>query len=218
MWLAGSASTLLRGRWRLEAGGSGLRGRGFHRGTPASKDTLVWRDVNEDGVVQTTEIQAIAGSAAVPSASFDRFALGGDARVTVTLPYVGALVVMAELTWASNLDRGLVPADPVVSARDLRELGHYVGFTQQLTRHAQLGVRYDYYQPDADANERVGADLVPRNNRFFTLAVAAAWIYGPALRFVVQFDHNRNALGRFPSGLPRTLGRDAVTVRGQLAF
>ena len=76
------------GGWR--PGPPACAGAGFHPGTPASKDTLVWRDVNEDGVVQTTEIQVIAGSAAAPSASFDRFALGGDARVTVAMPRLGA--------------------------------------------------------------------------------------------------------------------------------
>lgn len=125
---------------------------------------------------------------------------------------------MAEVTWASNLDRGLVPADPIVSARDLRQLGYYFGFTQELTRHAQVGVRYDHYQPDADASERIGAELVPRNDRFSMLALAAAFIQGPALRFVLQVERNRNALGRYPSGWPRTLGRSAVTLRGQLVF
>jgi hypothetical protein len=81
-----------------------------------------------------------------------------------------------------------------------------------------VGVRYDYYQPDADASERIGADLVPRNDRFSTLAAAAAWIYAPALRFTLEYDHNRNALGRLPSGFPRTLGSDVVTLRGQLIF
>ena len=133
--------------------------------------------------------------------------------MTATLPHLGALVLAAELTWASNLDRGLVPADPVVSARDLRQLGYYVGFSQQLTRHAQVGVRYDHYQPDADASERMGRELVPRNNRFSSLAVAAAWIQGPALRFVLQVERNRNALGP----LPQRAAPHAGTGRGHAA-
>ena len=208
---------VVRGPLRIEAGLSGVRGRGFHRGTPATKDTLVWRDVNEDGLVQSTEIQVIAGSAASPSESFDRFALGGDVRIILWSP-LGALELMGEVSWASNLDRGLQPSDPVVSARDLRQFGYYLGFTQGLTRHTCFGVRYDWYQPDADATERQGANLVPRNGRFATLAVAAAWIHGPSLRVVVEYDRNWNALGRFPSGRPRTLGSDAVTLRGQLVF
>ena len=207
-----------RGVARIEGGASGLRGRGFHRGTPATKDTLVWRDVNEDGLVQDTEIQVIAGSAASPSHSFDRFALGGDLRITLLFSRLWPLELTGEVTWASNLDRGLLPSDPLVSGRNLRQLGYYLGVVQGLTRHASVGVRYDWYQPDADATERHGANLVPRNGRFATLAVAAAWIHGPSLRVVVQYDRNWNALGRFPSGFPRTLGRDALTLRGQLVF
>ena len=41
---------------------SGLWGTGFHEGTPATKDTLVWRDTNEDGAVQLNEISVTAGA------------------------------------------------------------------------------------------------------------------------------------------------------------
>lgn len=207
-----------RGPLRVLAGVSGLRGRGFHAGNPAGKDTLVWRDVNEDGAVQDTEVQVIAGSAATPSANFDRFALGADVAAAVNVPRLGPLQLMGEVTWAANLDRGLVPADPVAAGRDLRQTGYYVGFTQALGPYAAVGLRYDWYQPDADASERIGAAVVPRNNRFATLALAAAFVYGPSLRFLLEYDRNANALGRFPSGFPRTLGRDVVTLRGQLNF
>src|SRR6185295_11594327 len=45
---------------RVEGGFSGLTGRGFHRGRRATTDQLVWRDVNEDTVVDPIELQSIS--------------------------------------------------------------------------------------------------------------------------------------------------------------
>ena len=59
----------------------------------------------------------------------------------------------AELTYAANLDRFTLVADPVVLNRDLRELGWYVAATQELSPWAAVGVRYDRYDPDRDAND-----------------------------------------------------------------
>src|SRR5690606_3807210 len=75
---------------QIEGGLSGLTGRGFHEGQPASKDVLQWQDSNADGIVdQTTELTVIPGSPATPSSSFKRFAVGADLRVTITLPRLG---------------------------------------------------------------------------------------------------------------------------------
>src|SRR5262249_3367716 len=48
----------------MEAGVSAETGGGFHQGTPTTKDQVVWRDENSDGLVQATEIQVIPGSSA----------------------------------------------------------------------------------------------------------------------------------------------------------
>src|SRR5262249_55502837 len=190
--------TPLSSRASLRAGFSGLLGTGFHKGTPATKDMLVWRDANEDGIVQLSELQIIPGQPATASANFDRFALGGDAGVTVLVPRLGELVVYGELVWASNLDRSIAPADPVTAGHDLRETGWYVGFTQELGRHGLVGVRYDRYNPDADARDQEGLNLVPADQTFTTLACAAALRWGPH-RFTLEYDHNTNALGRTTS-------------------
>src|SRR5262249_41448482 len=131
------------------AGGvSGLLGKGFHTGTPATKDVLQWRDTNENGLVDPGEVTT-ASSSATPSENFDRFALGSDLRLTMKMPRLGELTLYGELVYASNLDRAIQPADPVAAKRDLRELGWYVAVTQEITRWAAIGVRYDYYNPDA---------------------------------------------------------------------
>ncbi|HEX8951924.1 MAG TPA: hypothetical protein VF945_08765, partial [Polyangia bacterium] len=138
-------------RVAIAGGISALWGTGFSRGTPSTKDTIVWRDANGDGQVDITEIVGVVGQPATASRTFSRYALGGDLRVAVDLPRVGPLTVYGEIVWATNLDRALYVADPIAAGRDLRELGWYIAVMQQLTRWCAVGVRYDRYDPDADA-------------------------------------------------------------------
>jgi hypothetical protein len=202
----------------LSAGFSALMGKGFHRGAAGTKDQLVWRDVNEDGLVQLTEIQTIAGAAAEPSVHFARSAVGGDFRLRAAIRRLGQLVVSGELILAKNLDRGLSIADPVAIGRDLREVGWLLSASQELPRGWALGVRYDRYNPDADATDRQGAQLVPKDPTFSALTVAAAWSYGAVWRLVLEYEHNGNALGRSQSGQPTSLGTDRLTFRTQAVF
>ena len=202
---------------RVDAGFSGLTGRGFHEGSGPSKDQLVWRDQNEDGIVQQTELQSLPGSAATPSEGFQRFALGGDARLHLRVPVIGELTLRAELVRAKNLARGVFVADPVASARDLRELGWYLGATQELTRWAMVGVRYDLFDPDVDAMDQRPFALVPKDSSVSTWAVMAMARWKRA-RLVAQYDHRKNAFGRDPSGAPTTLADDSFTLRAVVGF
>lgn len=202
---------------RVEVGASMETGSGFHEGTPTTKDQLTWRDENGDGLVQATEVHLIAGTSATPSQSFDRFAVGGDARLIVAVPWLGDLAIRAEIARGKNLDRGVEVADPVSAGRDLRELGWYVGATQEITAWALVGARYDRYDPDQDASEQRALNLVPVDRAYSTLALLAMLRYQKA-RLVVEYDRNANALGRDPSGAPTTRNDDALTLRGQVAF
>lgn len=198
------------------AGGlSFLTGRGFHAGTPVTKDQLVWRDLNEDGTVNTGEIQVIPGQSATPSASFDRFAVGADLELTLDLHDLGTLTVYGEVVAAGNLDRANVIADPVISGRDYRELGYYAAAIHQPAKWAMYGVRFDKYDPDADASELRTGMVVPVNQTMSTLAVTGALIVDHA-RLILEWDHNRNHSGRTVSGVPTNLGDDAVTLRAQV--
>jgi len=96
----------------VTAGVSSLKGTGFHPGTPATKNVLVWNDQNEDGIVQLSEIQIIPGRAATPSRNFSRFAVGADSRIGLAIPRLGNSVLFGEVIWGSNLDRGLRPPIP----------------------------------------------------------------------------------------------------------
>lgn len=212
----GASSELAEGL-RFDAGFSGLTGRGFHKGTPQSKDQLVWRDQNEDGQVQQTELQVLAGSPATPSQGFQRFALGADARIHLRIPVLGELMVRAEVVRAKNLDRGTFAADPIAASRDLRELGWYVGVTQELTRWALVGVRYDTFDPDADARDQRPFALVPKDSSLSTWAFMATARWNKA-RLVAEYDHRKNALGRDVTGAPTTLADDSFTLRAVVGF
>ncbi|HEY7955610.1 MAG TPA: hypothetical protein VII38_09965, partial [Polyangia bacterium] len=210
--------TRLLSRLGLSGGISGVYGTGFSQGSGPTKDVIVWHDTNLDGQVDPTELTALPGRPAVPSQTFTRYALGGDLQVALDVPRLGALLLYGEVVWATNLDRGLLPADPVGAGRDLREFGWYAGFTQELTRYALVGVRYDRYDPDSDARDQQGANLVPKDLTFSTLAVAVAGGWPPYVRFTLEYDHNTNALGRTPSGMVTTLGADVITLRGQVRY
>jgi hypothetical protein len=202
---------------RIRAGASALTGTGFHAGTPATKDTLVWMDANGNGMVEPSEVQVIPGSPATPSQSYSRFAIGADLAILARLPVVGELTLAGEIVRATNLDRGVEPADPIAAGRDLRELGYHVAVTQEITRYAMIGARFDHYDPDADATIQRGVSLVPASHVYTTTALTVAGRYPPG-RLIFEYDHNTNNLGRTAGGLPTTLADDAWTVRGEVVF
>jgi uncharacterized coiled-coil protein SlyX len=203
------------GRLELSAGASLLTGRGFHAGTPATKDVLVWKDLNEDGVVGPNEIQVISGQAATASASFDRFGVGADVALRLGLEQLGTLTVYGELIVAGNLDRAVVLPDPVVLGRDLRELGYYAAAVYEPAAWWAVGARYDRYDPDADASDLRGGSLVPSSSTLSTLAITAALRQAHG-RLILEYDHNTNHSGRSASGEPTNLGDDAVTLRAEV--
>lgn len=217
--LVGRIGTEIEGprRLRVEAGVSALAGEGLHPGTPQTKDELQWVDENQDGLVQSTELQVVPGATATPSKAFDRRALGADLQVHWCICRIGNGTAFAELALGTNLDRGVIYADPVAASRDYRELGFAVGVVQNLGDHAQAGVRYDRYDGDRDVTERLGLAIVGENKVFSTLSVMAAGRWHDA-RLVVQYDHERNPFGRDDAGQPITRSADRLTFRAQVGF
>jgi hypothetical protein len=203
---------------RFQAGVSGDTGTGFHAGTPATKNVVVWQDQNGDGVVEPNEITAVGGSPATPSQTFHRFALGGDARLIVRVAPLGNLTFRGEAIDALNLDRGLEVADPIGAGHDLREMGYSGGATQDLTRWAMVGARYDLYNPNADASQQRALNLVPVNRSYSTFALMGMLRYGAGARLLLEYDINRNPLGIGANGAPTTLADNALTLRGQVVF
>jgi hypothetical protein len=149
--------------------------------------------------------------------SFDRFAVGGDLALSVPVPGLGALYARGEIVVANNLDRALVPADPVVATRDLRETGYYAQLLQELGAHAQVGVRYDRYDPDADATARQSGNFVPTSQVFQTFAIAGA-LRTTNDRLILEYDVNRNHQGRDAAGNPVNLKDNALLLRAEVKF
>lgn len=205
------------GEARLDIGGSLAVGTGFSPGVPATKDSVQWQDANQNGVVELSELQPIAGLAGRPSGTFDRSAIGADVATEFDTGDWGRLRVFGELYWAVNLDRAFVPADPVTSGRDQRGLGLVGGFTQTLFDMGRLGLRVDHYDPDADANERIAAALVPQDRSITTFSGVLAFVGWAPLTVSLQYDHERNQLGRGADGRPARLENDRLLVWAQVA-
>jgi hypothetical protein len=213
----GGASAVAPGI-RIEGGISGLSGRGFHKGTPATPDSIQWVDANNDRLVDSlTEIQVVPGSPATPSQNFNRFAVGADLRASVAIPWLGDLDLRAEIVRGSNLDRGYLPSDPITAARDQRQTGWYFGASQEVTKWALVGVRYDTYNPDADAREQEPFALIPRDPSASTWAFLACGRLGQA-RLCGEYDKRTNALGRDANGRPATLSDDSFTLRAEVRY
>ncbi len=206
---------------QVVAGFSGLYGTGLHKGTPATKPTFQWNDSNEDGAIDPTELRPVPGRAAQPSINFPRHGLGGDLRIVVTTPRLGRTTAYGELYYARDLDRAILPADPTGAigavGRSYRELGWYVAIMQDLGEHLTVGARYDYYDPDRDARDSQVGMVVPSSASYSTLALVGA-LRAPGGRLIVEYDINRNHLGRTVSGVPTNLKDNVFAIRGEASF
>jgi hypothetical protein len=202
----------------VRGGFSALSGTGFHRGSPASKDVIQWRDLNGNRVIDSGELVVIPGAAPTASFNFDRHALGVDLGASLLWPKLGRTTVYGELYLAENLDRALLPYDPSsATAPNVRELGWYLALLQELGSHFVVGARFDLYDPDRDATETQVGKLVTRNRTFETLALSAALV-SPHARLMLEWDRNRNHQGRDLQGRPTNLKDDAFILRGQVSF
>jgi hypothetical protein len=202
-------------RVALAGGVSMLSGKGFHKGTVATKSTVRWNDTNEDGQIQPTELAPQFGLAPVPSESFDRWLVGADLRLLVTTP-LGATTLQGELYAASNLDRGSYLADPVSAGTDLRELGWYVAATQEIGRYGVVGIRTEYYDPNADFLDRQGGKLQPSSQSVRTWSPMLGLVLPERARLLFQYDFVRDRLARDLRGVPTDLKNDQWTLRLQV--
>lgn len=198
----------------LEGGVSFYNGTGFSPGRDATKDTITWIDDNNNGFAEPHEIQGVTGSAAVPSKTFRRWAVGidlGVAKRTV----LGVTRVAGEAVAASNLDRGLLVSDPVLSGADIRQLVLSLSAVQQISDYVLVGFRAAYYDPNSDVFEqRAGV---------FHLKDEAYWVLSPTLgltlphgRLVGQYDVVADHLARDDRGVPTNAKNDQLTIRLQV--
>jgi hypothetical protein len=200
----------------IAAGVSTTRGRGFHAGTDATKSTIRWVDLNEDGVVQPFELQAVPGQAATPSQNFDRWAAGLDLRIHYR-SRLGITKMYAEFVLGANMDRALFVADPILNGfRDQRELGYCIGVTQEIGPYGVVGFRYDSYDPNLDASDKRGGSLIPYSQAITTYSPLVGVVLPDRARLLFQYDVVRDALARSNTGVPTDLKNNAWTVRLQV--
>lgn len=213
-----------RGDLDVAGGVSAMRGRGFHPGTDSTKNQIVWNDVNEDGTIQPSELVGRAATSAIPSKSFDQWAVDVDLQVRFKTK-LGTTAITGEVTLGDNMDRGLYVADPIFLGQDTREIGWHADVTQEITKWAVVGFRYDYYDPNLDAFDKRGGQLFPVNQTIQAFSPLVGFTfpgvkngdrtYGKA-RLLFQYDFIRDHLGRGANGLPSDLANDAWTLRLQV--
>jgi len=200
--------------FNVAGGVSFVAGTGFHRGTDATQGGLSWRDINENGILDNGEIVAVPGRAATPSLTYSRWAFNADLQLRVRSK-IGWTQLYGEVTIASNLDRGFLVSDPVVAGYDVRQLAAYLAVTQQLTKWALIGFRWDYYDPNADLTDTRRGRVVPVNGGIHTLSPVVGANLFDHLRLLVQVDAILDRLGRDARGVPTDLANTQWTVRLQ---
>jgi hypothetical protein len=202
------------GDLRVAGGVSFLTGKGFHAGKDATKNGVLWRDLNENGAIDNGELTAVPGTAATPSASFSRWAFGADLLLSLATP-IGTSRLYGEVFAAQNADRGFVVADPIASGADVREVGFYAGFLQEIGRYAIVGFRTDHYNPNADLFDKRRGKLIPADAAVHTYSPLVGALLPDHVRVLLQYDAIVDSLARDSQGVPTDLRNDRITVRIQ---
>ena len=197
----------------LAAGVSFLWGTGFHAGEDATKGRLEWRDLNESGDARHRRDHRDPGSRGdalgrPSSAGRSTSTLHGGVRTPL-----GWTRVFVEATVASNLDRAMFVADPVVSgARRPRGLRLRRASPRSCSTGACSASAYDYYDPNSDLlDQRLGLSI-PADASIHTLSplvgarIPDTLAPGFRARLVFQYDVILDALGRDARGVPPTCG------------
>ncbi len=199
----------------IGGGTSFYQGTGFHPGAAATKASFNWLDINEDRVIQPNELQAVPGTAATPSLSFDRWAYAVDAEVALHTRY-GITRLVAEGFLASNMDRAYLVADPGLSGIALREAGGYLALVQDVTRFGQVGFRVSYYDPNADFFDSVRGHQVPTSLAVRTLSPMLALRLPERARLSFQYDFVHDSLAKDSRGVPTDAKNNQLTLRLQV--
>jgi hypothetical protein len=199
----------------LSGGVSFVHGTGFHAGTQATKDSIQWRDLNGNGAVDPGEVTALPGHAATLSQAFDRWATGVDAQARWRTP-LGWAMAYGEVYIGKNHDRGFYVADPITTGIDLREIGWYVGFLQEVTRWGVVGLRVDSYDPNLDATNQIAGSVLPLDQTVTTYSPLVGLVLPGHARLLFEYDHIVNRAGLDANGVPASLREDQWAVRLQV--
>ncbi|MDB4928413.1 MAG: phosphate-selective porin [Myxococcaceae bacterium] len=202
-------------RFRVSGGVSFLTGTGFHAGTDATPNGVIWRDLNENSVIDGAELTAQPGSAATPSLTFRHWAVNADLQLALRTR-LGWTRLYGELSLASNLDRAVYPADPIAAGADVRQLGAYVAFSQEVTRYGVVGFRWDYYDANSDFLDSRRGRFVPASLVVQTFSPVVGVVLPDRAKLLFQYDAIVDSLARDQRGVPTDLRNDQWTLRLQM--
>lgn len=197
-------------------GASFARGTGFHAGQQATKDSVVWRDLDDDGAVSGIgELVAVRGTPATPSKNFPRWAFALDLGISVVTP-LGTSKIYGEAFLASNYDRGLIAADPVARGFNLRHAGGAIAAVQDVTPYGVVGLRASFYDPISDLIDGSRGSAVPPSRAIVTLSPLAGFVLRDQARLLFQYDLTIGPRGRHAPFVPAEARNDRFTARLQV--
>jgi hypothetical protein len=91
-----------------------------------------------------------------------------------------------------------------------------VAVLQEITRWGIVGVRYDYYNPNANVFDSRNGSLIPYSEAIQTVSPLVGLVLPDRARFVVQYDIIQNAYARNSVGVPTSLADNVLTLRLQV--
>ncbi|MBU6162094.1 MAG: hypothetical protein KGO50_13335 [Myxococcales bacterium] len=191
----------IAGRLTVSGGASILTGTGFSAGSEAEKPRVEWRDLNENESLDTGELIAVPGRGAVPSEIFHRWAVGADLQLALKTP-IGNTRVFGEVVMATNMARGTFVSDPVLNGADLRQTSAWVAVAQDLWNIVELGVRYDFANPDDDFLDARRGFRVPQSAATRTISPLVGLRLREFGRLLFQYDFITDTLARDTRGVP----------------
>jgi len=200
--------------FRVNAGVSVLNGMGFHAGSDATKNTISWRDVDENGQFTPGEFQGVPGVASVASKNFDRWLVGADIAFELESKF-GKTLIAGELSAGSNMDRNVFIADPVTTSVDQREVGYYIAVVQEFRQGPIAGLRFDSYNPNSDFLDSQAGKLVPTSQTVRTFSPVVGFQVPHRARLMFQYDFVHDALARDAAGVPGDKKNNTWTLRLQ---
>ena len=123
--------------------------------------------------------------------------------------------LFAEVVAASNLDRGLFVADPIVTGVSIRHFGWHVGAFHVSNRYGIYALRVDAYNPNADFFDSRAGKLLPTEQTITTVSPLVGMALGERFRLTAQYDFVSDNLARDARGVPTDLRNNRFTLRLQ---